>query len=326
MGEITEIGWCDSTYNHWIGCAKISRGCRFCYAELQERRWHPSTDRRRAQVWGRNASRRLTSAANRRKPFSWNRKAHETGIRPRVFSFSLADVFEDHPEVTEWRREFFHMIEETPFLRWMLLTKRIDLVEQMTKELWGTDWPRNVWIGTSVEGQREADARLPILLNLQGPAERFVSAEPLLDEVVVAGQINSGRYPLSLLIVGGESGPKARPMHPAWARTLIDQAEAAGVPAYFKQWGEYTPYQPTVADSGYPGGQRLDWDREPTAWLDRATARVVRAEHEVPRFGDWQGMWRVGKGAAGRRLDGLIYDGVVQSWADEVKELADARR
>ncbi len=282
-----------------------------CYAETQERRWHPDQDgRRTASVWGRTAPRRLTSEANRGKPLTWNRKAQRDGTRPRVFCASLADVFEDHPMLPDWRADLFRLIEDTPFLRWMLLTKRIGLVEEMTKTAWGNDWPPNVWLGTSVEGQREADHRLPILLNLAGPAERFASAEPLLEPVVIGGHLNAGRYPLSLLITGGESGRQARPMHPRWALSLIDQGEAAGVPVNHKQNGEYTADMPS-------------WDRSPTLWLNRNTGRTVPTDQNAARHGgDWLAMWRVGKKASGRHLDGHTYDGVVQSWAAEVGELA----
>lgn len=332
MGFGTEIGWCDCTFNGWIGCAKISRGCRFCYAETQERRWHPADDgRRSASVWGRNATRRRTTDANWRKPLTWNRQAQATGLPLRVFSASLADVFEDHPLLPPWRADLFRLIEATPWLRWMLLTKRIDLVEAMTAEAWGTTWPSNVWLGTSVEGQREADTRLPVLLNLEGPAERFVSAEPLLEQVVVAGHLNTARYPLSLLIVGGESGRKARPMHPAWARSLRDQADTADVPFHFKQWGEWGLVPKVDGDGRYLNSQSITLADDGTvyqpgdlSWPDGPrTGEAIRAGHDRA---DLHALYRVGKTAAGRELDGRTHDGVVRSWAAEVGlEVAGAR-
>lgn len=314
MGFETEIGWCDCTHNEWIGCAKISRGCRFCYAESLENRWHPATDGRRgANVWGRKAPRRLTSDSNRRKPFTWNRKAQKSGLPLRVFASSLADVFEDHPMLPPWRTGLFHTIEETPWLRWMLLTKRIDLVAAMTAEAWGTDWPTNVWLGTSVERQREADERLPHLLNIEGPAERFISAEPLVNAVVIGEHLNTARYPLSLLIVGGESGQKASPMHPDWARSLRDESAKFDVPFHFKQWGKWGTRQP---DEWRP----KDWYHNPGRNI------VVSLDGSIKPIGDFTGaepatdlfMYGVGKGAAGRELDGRTHDGVVRSWAAEV--------
>lgn len=307
MGFLTEIGWCDHTFNGWVGCAKISRGCRFCYAELQERRWHPAGDgRRSADVWGRNAQRRRTAPSTWNGPRTWNRKAQKAGRPARVFASSLADVFEDHEQLDPWRSDLFHLIEETPWLRWMLLTKRIDLVAAMTAEAWGTDWPGNVWLGTSVEGQPEADQRLPILLNTDGPAERFASAEPLIERTTVARHIRAGAHPLSLIIVGGESTKKARPMHPDWAHQLLDEAIDTGVPASFKQWGEYTPFQP-------------DGDPEPTLWLNPDTAKTAQPGSPLLADGDWQGMWGVGKGKAGRQIGGRTWDGVVASWAEEME-------
>ncbi len=310
MADVTEIGWCDRTHNEWIGCAKKSRGCRFCYAEADERRWNPDrSGRRTATTWGRNSPRRLTTLANRRKPYTWNRKAQAAGVPARVFAASKADVFEEHWMLPPWREGLFGTIEATPWLRWMLLTKRIELVEAMTAARWGKTWPSNVWLGTSVEGQAEADERLPILLNLEGPAERFVSAEPLLELMVVGGHLNKARYPLSLLIVGGESGRKARPMHPDWALSLRDESTAAGVPFMFKQWGEFAPYgcgQDTAA--GVRGPVTLlapDASRHNPAYPGLAPTGCVQ-------------LARYGKTRSGRVLDGRTYDGVVASWAAEV--------
>ncbi len=293
MGAVTEIGWTDHTHNEWVGCAKVSRGCRWCYAEASERRWHPATDgRRTADVWGNRAARRLTSDTNRRKPYTWNRAAQKAGVPARVFAASLADVFEDHPDAHRYRPGLFTTIEKTPCLRWMLLTKRIDLVEAMTVERWGRDWPRNVWLGTSVEGQAEADARLPVLLNMVGPAETFASAEPLLEPTRIGTHLATGRRPLSLLIGGGESGPKARYNNLVTAaRLLRDDAAEHGVPFYWKQWGTF------VDCSQLPAAARAGLAHEPG--------------HPEPH--------RMGKGRAGRLLDGRTHDGVVESYRLELE-------
>lgn len=278
-----------------------------CYAERQENRWHPARDGRRgADVWGRTADRRRTAASTWEGPRRWNRAAQKAGRPARVFSASLADVFERHEMLDPWRNDLFHLIEETPWLRWMLLTKRIDEVAGMTAAAWGTDWPANAWLGTSVEGQPEADARIPILLGTEGPAERFISAEPLIEHTEVAEQVKAGKHPLSLLIVGGESTKKARPMHPDWAHQLLDDAIDLEVPTFFKQWGEYTPFEP----SGAP---------DPTLWLNPATAKTARAGSGLLDHGDWQGMWGVGKDKAGRQIGGRTWDGVVASWAEEME-------
>jgi protein gp37 len=292
MGDATEISWADRTHNEWIGCARVSRGCRFCYAEILDARWGHSS-------WGAKGVRRLTSEANRRKPYAWNRTAERARKPSRVFASSLGDVFEDHPQANAWRPGLFRTVEETPWLRWMLLTKRIDLVAAMTAEQWGTDWPTNVWLGTSVEGQAEADERLPILLATDGPAERFASAEPLLEPIVVAGHLNTGKYPLSLLIGGGESGPRARYNNLVEAaRGLRDETAAADVPFLWKQWGEF-------ADCS-------QLDTEAINWLMSKPRVNLLEPHEEPH--------RLGKLRAGHLLDGKTHDGVVRSWAAEMEE------
>lgn len=295
MGATTEIGWTDSTFNGWIGCAKYSRGCRFCYAEVFERRWRPATDgRRTAGVWGRQARRRRTSDATWAKPRLWNRQAQASGVPVRVFASSLCDVFEDHDDLPVWREDLFHLVEETPWLRWMMLTHRVENAEPMTAEAWGHDWPTNAWLGVTVEGQPEADERLPILLSTQGPAERFVSAEPLLEITTVAKHLANGPYPLSLLIGGGESGRKARYNHLVdAARVLRDDAHYAGVPFFWKQWGEYVDC-----------GQLSD-----DAYRALHAAVDLGRPHPEPH--------RLGKGSSGRLLDDVIHDGVVASWAAE---------
>lgn len=251
MAENTKIEWCDHTFNPWIGCTKVSEGCQFCYAEAL-------MDKRYGKVkWGPQGVRMRTSFANWKKPLAWNRKAEAEGQRHRVFCASLADVFEekpDQPEMDEWRHDLFHRIWDTPHLDWLLLTKRPENVNahfqrsplyndylQQMGEL-----PPNIWIGTSVENQEQADLRIPHLLNIPA-AIRFLSMEPLLGPVNLTGFASPlwGKLPpsafLHWVIVGGESGPNARPMHPDWARSLRDQCVAAGVPFFFKQWGMYSP-------------------------------------------------------------------------------------
>lgn len=293
--ENTEISWCNHTYNHWIGCAKISAGCRFCYAEAFDNRFNSDDQRRTSTFWGRLAPRRATSPSYRARPYTWNRKAAKTGIPVRVFTASLSDVFEDHPMLPAWRAELFETIEKTPHLRWMMLTKRIDLVEEMTASVWGKDWPKNAWLGTSIEHQKAADERLPILLNLAGPAERFVSAEPLLKRTVVGDHLDSGQFPLSLLIAGGESGANARyDQFDEAARSLRDEAAARQVPFHFKQWGNAAAF-----------GQLP---------IETRTSLIEK----LGRLPDFDEVFAVGKKRSGRLLDGRTHNGVVASWAAEV--------
>lgn len=251
--ENSNIEWTDHTFNPWMGCAKVSDGCKNCYAETL-------MDKRYGKVkWGPQGQRVRTSAANWKKPLKWNREAAAAGKRARVFCASLADVFEDkpdQPEMDEWREDLFDLIELTPNLDWLLLTKRPENVMKMLPREWQpySDWGgmvRNVWIGTSVENQEQADTRIPALLTIPA-AVRFLSMEPLLGKVelsMIDGVFYDGGMPfpwqrleepgINWVIVGGESGPNARPMHPDWARKIQVECQLAGVPFLFKQWGKH---------------------------------------------------------------------------------------
>lgn len=196
MGETTDIGWTDHTHNEWEGCEKVSPGCKHCYAAV-------STPVRvlRAkglEVWGpaQTTPRYLTSKANRRKPFAWNRAAKAEGVRRRVFCSSLSDVFEEHPMLDAWRAGLWRTIEACDGLDWQLLTKRPQNIMQMVPPSWLGAWPAHVWIGTTVEDQRRAEERIPHLLRV--PARvRFLSCEPLLEAVDlsewIAPQCHCGR-------------------------------------------------------------------------------------------------------------------------------------
>ena len=210
--ENSKIEWTDHTFNPWIGCAKVSPGCAHCYAETLNNRmgW---------AEWGKGGKRKRTSPANWRKPHQWNASAN--GSRPRVFCASLADwLDEEVPD--EWRDDLLNLIAETPNLDWLLLTKRIDRAV-------GMELPENVWLGTSSEDQARWDERIPVLMSIPATIH-FVSAEPLI------GPIHMGETRPEWLIVGGESGPKARPMEKDWVRHLHDQCDDRTA-FFFKQWG-----------------------------------------------------------------------------------------
>jgi protein gp37 len=288
MGADTKIEWARHTFNPWVGCTKLSPACDHCYAEA----WAKRTGQ--AHLWA--GERRRTTAANWREPLKWNRDAEAIGVRYRVFCASLADVFDNQAD-DQWRSDLFALIEDTPHLDWLLLTKRPQNVAKMIWPKWDAGLPQNIWLGTTVENQEEADRRIPHLLAAPA-AIRFLSCEPLLGPVDLSmlhydGVTNidalRGRHGLSFgadcakidwVIAGGESGPGARPMHPDWARSLRDQCAAAGVPFFFKQWGEHAPY-------------------------DRG--RVDSALLATPKALD-EPMGRFGKKLAGRVLDGRTHD------------------
>ena len=165
--------------------------------------------------------------------------------RPRVFCASLADVFDNHPSILpEWRADLWALIRATPNLDWLMLTKRSGNIAKMLPPDWGRGYP-NVWLGCTVVNQAEADRDIPKLMAIPATV-RFLSMEPLLGPVDLVGdQAESGFKPwldgIHLVIVGGESGPGARPTHPDWARSLRDQCVKAGVAFHFKQWGNWHP-------------------------------------------------------------------------------------
>lgn len=228
MGATTGISWADATFNPWLGCTKVSVGCAHCYAERDAARFGLAE-------WGPQAARRITSASYWRQPHLWNRKAQEAGHRTRVFCGSMCDVFEERPELEAPRSALFELIDETPYLIWMLLTKRPENVQRMMS--WA-NWPANVWLGTSVENQATAARRIPTLLGIDATL-RFLSCEPLLGSIDF-GQVHSPATPAALrgiawCIIGGESGSKHRAMELAWLVEIVEQCHSGGVPVFVKQ-------------------------------------------------------------------------------------------
>jgi protein gp37 len=223
MAAETKIAWADATFNPWVGCQKVSAACDHCYAESWAKRsGHP-------ELW--TGDRRRTTEANWQGPIKWNRAAEKAGVRKRVFCASLADVF-DNQVPDGWRSDLFALIEDTPSLTWMLLTKRPQNIAKMIWPKWDSGLPSNIWLGTTAENQTEFDRRYPYLAAV--PAHvHFVSYEPGLEPLSIRDA-----YPVpDWIIVGGESGPKARPFDLGWARTVRDQCKASGVAFFFKQGG-----------------------------------------------------------------------------------------
>lgn len=311
MAENSTIEWTHHTFNPWIGCTKVGPGCDHCYAES----WDARGLQQRETRWGPHAARTRTSAANWRKPLAWNRAAAAAGERHRVFCASLADVFDNHASILpEWRDDLWRLIEATPNLDWMLLTKRPGNIGNMLPVPFDFDrlYP-NVWLGCTVVNQAEANRDIPKLLAVPA-AVRFLSMEPLLGPVDLehvkpasgrrfdalrAFYAGGGdRSPcIDLVIVGGESGPGARPMHPDWARSLRDQCQAAGVAFHFKQWGEWTPRR--AADQN----DLLDARKSLIVKPDGCITSGLLAYGPDAWLVD-----KVGKKAAGRLLDGRTWD------------------
>lgn len=226
MGENSKIEWTDNTFNPWIGCTKVSPACDNCYAEdmMDKRygraRWGAGEDRVRTRDWS--------------KPRRWNRDAAPSGDRPFVFCASLADVFDN--EVDElWRRDLMDLIEETPNLVWLLLTKRIGNVRRMTDPArCCRPLPRNVAIGATMANQEEYDrdrGKLEEVKHFADVRFTFGSFEPLLGPIILDSSAPNW------IIVGGESGPRARTMEMDWARSLRRQSADLGRVFNFKQAG-----------------------------------------------------------------------------------------
>jgi protein gp37 len=271
MAEATKIQWTDHTFNPWIGCAKVSPACTHCYAEVDT----PARSSRAIglELWGPKAKRRLTTAAVWAMPMRWERLAVKEGRRHLVFCASQADIFESYGEqmvnhkdkplwfdarkysndppvasdtrpgdnwspytMVEARADLFSLIERTPHLTWQLLTKRPENMNRYAPQSWGHGWPRNVWAMTSVENQEYADRRIPELCKVPAVV-RGLSIEPLLGSINFEPNIHNLHGKIHWAILGGESGPYARPCPVDELRWIKQQCEDAAVAVFVKQVG-----------------------------------------------------------------------------------------
>lgn len=274
MAKNSKIEWTHHTFNPWWGCVKVSAACKHCYAETWAKRVGEN-------VWGGKANRRFFSEKHWSEPIRWNILAEKEQIRRRVFCASMADVFEPRKDLSPWRERLWDVIDKTPWLDWLLLTKRPGSINRLSP--WGDDWPRNIWLGTTAENQYWANKRLPALLGV--PAHiHFVSCEPLLAKIDLSRWLNtseSGKQ-LDWVIAGGESGSKARPMNPEWAQSLRNQCSEHGVAFHFKQWGHWAP----------------------SDVVEKSRRRKLLTHN----FNGSVELVKVGKSIAGRMLDGRTWD------------------
>ncbi|MFZ6779653.1 DUF5131 family protein [Undibacterium sp. Ji83W] len=278
MGKDTAIEWTHHTFNPWWGCVRVSAACDHCYAETWAKRLGED-------VWGAKTERRFFGDAHWKEPHKWNADAVAQGIRKRVFCASMADVFENRPDLISHRLRLLELIAQTPQLDWLLLTKRIHLVKKQLPK--GYTFPSNVWLGTTVENQAEADKRIRHLLEFTTPAVRFLSCEPLLGPVDLQKYLkrNQAGIRVDWVIAGGESGHGSRPMEPQWPDELRKQCSAAKVAFHFKQWGHWAPIELTT---------------------DVLTKKTLI---HIVRHGDSEiQLAAVGKGKAGRVLGGRHWD------------------
>jgi protein gp37 len=228
------INWTDSTFNGWTGCSKIDQECANCYAEvLIDQRYGANRDKR----WGTTANRKRTSEANWKQVKKWNSDAASSGKSHFVFCGSLMDVMDDHESIAQgWRDDLLKLIDETPYLTWLLLSKRPENYTVMLKGK-QLSWP-HVWLGTTC-GHDGAKARGRVAAlqatDIHPEAQRFVSAEPLLGDL--SDMDLSG---IGWLIAGGESGGGARPFDLANAWKLYGSCDRQHVNFWFNQIGDVT--------------------------------------------------------------------------------------
>lgn len=268
MGQNSGIAWCDATFNPWWGCVRVSRACEHCYADT----WAGKTAKVGggfwSGLWGVKGRRRFFGDVHWAQLGAWNRATLKAGERRRVFVASMADVFEGlprlHPDrfqMDDARERLWEAIRACPHLDFLLLTKRPGSVPALVPPAWmAGKWPLNAWLGTSVEDDRWARKRVPLILRCPAPVH-FVSYEPACGPVEWredwfcagpqgyrcaghAARADGYSTRLEWVICGGESGPAEadlQPMHPEWAREARDACQRYGAAFFFKQWGQFIP-------------------------------------------------------------------------------------
>lgn len=235
---MTKIEWADETWNPITGCTPTSEGCRNCYAEHMAKRLAGRFGYPKDNPFG------VTFHPDRlSQPHMWKKPR-------RIFVCSMGDLFHERVKTVDGCKVLGAAIE-APHHTYIFLTKRPDIMKAaMTFFLNGDQPPNNWWLGVTAENQEQAEKRIPMLLQIPA-AVRFVSVEPMLGEILLHDPERDGfGNPLEIttlsaldwLVVGGESGPGARPMHPGWVRSLRDQCQSTRVPFFFKQWGS-NPHQ-----------------------------------------------------------------------------------
>lgn len=238
MTENTKIEWADHTFNPWLGCTKVSPACDHCYAEAM-------MDTRLGRVeWG--GDRKRTSDSYWREPLKWNAKAEKAGKVATVFCLSLGDIWDNALECVQWRRELFVLMGRTPWLVWLLLSKRIgNAIRMCDPEDCKPLLPMNCALGATLPNQEEWDRDIRKLREagrVLGALFTFASVEPMLGPIDTRGDLPGW------VICGGESGRGARVMNPEWAQSLRRQCAYTGVPFFMKQMGGVRDKRGQLAD------------------------------------------------------------------------------
>ena len=317
MGSVTKIEWTDATWNPIRGCSRVSEGCRNCYAERVAARFSgPKEPYAGLAIW-KGGEPHWTGKiqfveSHLYDPLRW--KQHK-----KIFVNSMSDPF--HPGVTDDMIDsIFAVMALSDWHTHQMLTKRVKRMRTYTHsegaiaasnilqarvaqeaeriaqdrgetisawwDAWLEDWPlKNIWLGASAEDQANYDFRRDDLENTDA-AVIWWSLEPLIGPITL--NLNSSKRLPDWIVIGGESGPEARPMHPKWARDIRDECRDAMVPLFFKQWGEFAPFR----NERFPQvSVNLDGSRS----------------NNLVYGSDWQIMSKVGKAKAGHLLDGREY-------------------
>jgi protein gp37 len=314
LAETTAIEWTDATWNPFQGCTKVDQDCKFCYMYREKDRY------------GQDPTTLVRSKAP-----TFNAPLNAAKFPPGSLVFTASWSDWGHPAAAPNLRDAWAVVAKRPDLTFQILTKRPERIPAILPATWGPEGWSNVWLGTSV-GSPKGAHRAKLLAEVPAVV-RFLSLEPLWAGGVataVRDVIESGR--IDWIILGGESGPSARPMHPTWAQGVIEIAEASGVPVLFKQWGEWVPICAMTEDqlnACYRSNRSADSERgERQEELDEAFGRTLRVPRLILRTDGvhreimdplafrsdhpgWPAMlaFRVGKKAAGRTIGGRLLDG-----------------
>jgi|SRR6185437_4091801 len=289
----SKIEWTDKTWNPVTGCTKVSQGCKNCYAEKMYERFHTKGSFKIVVMHHD----RLSQPADWKKPC-------------KIFVNSMSDLF--HEEVSfvfinaifsvmsDWSNHIFQVLTKRP-------QRMLEFFEWKYRQF-NIQWEPsdNVWLGVSVEDQATANERIHYL-NYIPAAVKFLSCEPLLGPIDFEKSIGESlkwhagglKNCISWIIVGGESGPGARPMHPDWARSIRDQCEAAGVPFFFKQWGEFGYFERFPIEVDYLRKIKHYWSDGRYYIVEKSTPAINITNFPIA--------CRLGKKAAGNHLDGKQY-------------------
>lgn len=237
MGKNSGISWTNHTFNPWWGCQRVSPGCQHCYAETLDARWYDGVH------WGgKDTQRKEMKPAYWDQVAQWNKEAKDSETPTTVFCASMADVFEDRPELFPLRKKLFKTIIDSPSLTWLLLTKRPENVERLIPLDWMCEsFPRNVWLGVSVESQGYVSRVMSIAHLL---VKRFVSVEPMLGPVTFAQALPFIHW----VICGGESGAGYREMELSWVYDLLNECRRIKIPFFMKQMGGHPDKKDKLED------------------------------------------------------------------------------